>query len=149
VPHLPPRSQALTGLRWQAEGMLGLGLTAELPSPSRFTCLHTRLLWPPPFFGRPGVYQPVSKVTLVAAAGPTCNYAASPGDCCWVAGVLLLNLFLQINPSPPSFSSLPTQAAWGSVGDSSCCPSPRRDVWGCLQQSATSPCWHWAWLCFV
>lgn len=47
----------------------------------------------PPFFGRPGVYQPVSKVTLVAVAGPTCNYTASLGDCCWVSRVLLFNLF--------------------------------------------------------
>lgn len=30
---------------------MGRGLTAKLLYPSRFTCLHTRLTWPPPFLG--------------------------------------------------------------------------------------------------
>lgn len=46
VPHLPPRSWALAGLRWQAEGIQGYGLTAELPYASRRACLHTRCPWP-------------------------------------------------------------------------------------------------------
>lgn len=92
VAHPPAHSLALAGLRQQAKGMQGLRLTAELPCLSGFTCLHTRGALPP-FFGRPGVYQLVSKVTLVAAAGPTCNYTASLGDCCWVARVLSFNLF--------------------------------------------------------
>lgn len=52
VPHQPPCSHALAGLRRQVEGLQGHRLTAELPCPSRFTCLHTRLPCPPPFLGR-------------------------------------------------------------------------------------------------
>lgn len=82
----------VAGLKQQVQVIMGRGLTAKLPYPSRFTCLHTRLPWPPSF-GRPGVYQLVSKVTLEAAAGTTCNYAASLDNWHRVSRAFLFYLF--------------------------------------------------------
>lgn len=145
VPHLPPRS--LPGSGWAQAASGGAAGPQDHCRASLFISVYLftqpAALRPPRFFGRPGVYQPVSKVTLVAGAGPTCNYTASPSDCCWVARVLLFNLFLN--------QCLPSPVYPHELGGRECetpRAAPHRDAWGCLQKGAASPCQRWAWLCF-